>query len=194
MTPAPDTPGTSSPQSVISRFDYNPTDAQLRAEQIFRMLVSVLQTPGLFNKFTSALPLPRICLLLLGDRPSSATATQVLRLIEASLRVNSSFSRKFELVSGWNTLKLVIPHAWSPDVQAAAFDVLSAGGYSAQTPELVVVCPQMLPVIFASLRHQLDLLVATSRTGHSPQSTFLSRRLQSYADDQISLGGVWSDS
>lgn len=153
----------------MSRFEV--TDSRLRAEQIFQVLINVLQSPTAFNKFTTALPLTRICLLLLGERPSSPTATNILRLIEKSLKVSSVFIRKFELVSGWNTLKTVIPQAWSPSVQSAVFDVLLGGGYSAQSADLVVVCPHMLPVILACLRLQLEVL-SGSHIGQDTLSTF----------------------
>lgn len=136
--------------SAVSRFNVN--EAQLKAEQVLQMFVSVMQDPAAFNKLAAALPLTRIYLLLLSERPSPLVATQVLRLIEVALRASSSFIRKFELVSGWNALKVVLPVAWSPSVQAAVFDILMGG--SSQSNELVVQCPQILPTIFACL-HQI---------------------------------------
>ena len=86
-------------------------------------------------------------------------------MIEKSLKVSTAFTRKFELVSGWNTLKTVLPQSWAPGVQTAVFDVLLGGGYSAQSTDLVVVCPQMLPVILACLRYQLEIMSGT-HIGH----------------------------
>ncbi|KAI0360774.1 beach-domain-containing protein [Trametes cingulata] len=155
--------GASSPRSVLSRIDHQ--NAQYKAEQVFKMLVSILDNPTMFNKFTAALPLTRICLLLLGDRPSSQTATLVLRMISIALGMSTSFNRKFELVSGWNVLKLVLPYAWDAQVQDAAFDVML--GRSRDKREIVpaVVCPHIVPAVFASLRMALD----SSRVSDDPQ-------------------------
>ena len=133
------------------------------------MFVSILDNPTMFNKFTATLPLTRICLLLLGDRPSPLTATLVLRMISTALGISTSFSRKFELVSGWNVLKLFLPYAWDPTVQDAAFDVLL--GRSRDKREIVptVVCPHIVPAIFASLKMGLD----NSRVSDDPQSMCL---------------------
>ncbi|KAH9896772.1 beach-domain-containing protein [Cubamyces lactineus] len=155
--------GASSPRSIMSRIDH--VNAQYKAEQVFKMLVSILDNPTMFNKFTAALPLTRICLLLLGDRPSSTTATLVLRLISIALGMSTSFNRKFELVSGWNVLKLVLPYGWDSQVQDATFDVLL--GRSRDKREIVptVVCPHIVPTIFASLKMALDL----SRVSDDPE-------------------------
>ncbi|PIL27451.1 hypothetical protein GSI_10600 [Ganoderma sinense ZZ0214-1] len=146
--------GTSSPRSIISRIDN--LNAQYKAEQVFKMLVSILDNPVMFNKFTAALPLTRICLLLLGDHPSPLVATLVLRMISTALGISTSFNRKFELVSGWNVLKLMLPYGWDRSVQDAAFDILL--GRSRDKKEIVptVVCPYIVPTIFSSLRMALD--------------------------------------
>ena len=146
--------GASSPRSIISRIDN--LNAQYKAEQVFKMLVSILDNPVMFNKFTAALPLTRICLLLLGDQPSPLVATLVLRLISTALGISTSFSRKFELVSGWNVLRLMLPYGWDRSVQDAAFDILL--GRSRDKKEIVptVVCPYIVPTIFSSLRMALD--------------------------------------
>jgi hypothetical protein len=87
-----------SPHSIISRFEFkNPRE---KAEQILELFISTLAIPTHHVKFVAALPLIRICLLLLGDRPSPLVATQLLRLIGISIDTSSSFSRKFELVGG----------------------------------------------------------------------------------------------
>lgn len=139
---------------MISRIDH--LNAQYKAEQVFKMFVTVLDNPAMFNKFTAALPLTRICLLLLGDRPSSLTATLVLRMIATALDISTSFNRKFELVSGWNVLKLILPYAWDITVQDAVFDVLL--GRSRDKREIVpnVICPHIVPAIFSSLKMALD--------------------------------------
>ena len=150
------TPPAESPNSTVSRHVL--TDARLKAEQVLQMFVSVLQTSGLFTKFASALPVARICLLLLGDKPSPVIATSILRIIEICLRASNSFIRKFELVSGWNILKTVLPFAWSPSVQAAAMDILMAPPTTDGVAQLTVVCPQILPAIFSCLNADLQLL------------------------------------
>lgn len=157
--------GNSSPRSMMSRIDHQ--NAQYKAEQVFKMLVSILDNPAMFNKFTAALPLTRICLLLLGDRPTSISATLVLRLISGALGMSTSFNRKFELVSGWNILKLVLPYGWDAQVQDAAFDVLL--GRSRDKREIVpaVVCPYIVPAIFSSLKMALD----SSRVSEDLQGT-----------------------
>ncbi|KAI8986856.1 beach-domain-containing protein [Trametes punicea] len=145
--------GASSPRSILSRIDSQ--NAQYKAEEVFKVLVSILDDLTMFNKFTAALPLTRICLLLLGDRPSPTTAMLVLKLIAIALGMSTSFNRKFELVSGWNVLKLVLPHVWDPQVQNAAFDVL-LGRSRGKEAVPVVVCPHIVPAIFASLKMALD--------------------------------------
>ena len=148
-------PGASSPRSMISRIDY--MNAQSKAELVFKMLSSTLDNPTMFNKFTASLPLTRICLLLLGDRPTSLTATLVLRLISTALSISTSFSRKFELVSGWNILKLILPHAWDASVQDAAFDILMGRSRDKRDVVPVVICPHIVPSIFSSLKMCLDM-------------------------------------
>ncbi len=148
-----DTQGASSPHSIVSRIDTNNT--RLKAEQVLHMVVNVLQSPSAFTAFSAALPYPRICLLLLGDHPSPSAAAQVLKMLQIGLRASSSFSRKFELVSGWSTLKMVLPLAWSHSVQTATFDILM--GPSETVGSATVVCPQILPAIFASLQAEVDV-------------------------------------
>ena len=138
---------------------------QYKAEQVFKILVSILDNPTMFNKFTAALPLTRICLLLLGDRPTPVIATLVLRLIAIALGISTSFNRKFELVSGWNVLKLVLPYGWDAQVQDAAWDVLLGRSRDKKESIPVVICPYIVPAIFASLKMALD----SSRTGEDQQ-------------------------
>jgi len=131
------------------------------AEQVLECLTSILSSPSKLEKFRTVLPLPRICLLLLGDRPSSVVASQVLLVVGFALNHSSTFNRKLELVSGWSVLRGTLPSAWDPSVHVAAFDVLlGRGGLSPhQSPRalgpLKVSCPFILPAILASLYHGL---------------------------------------
>ncbi|KAG7440786.1 beach-domain-containing protein [Guyanagaster necrorhizus] len=142
-----------SPRSMVSRIDYK--DVRQKAEQVLELLVSLLLVPTFYNKFITALPITRICLLLLGDKPQPFVANQVLLIIGISVKMSASFTRKFELISGWNILKTVLPMCWDPSVNEAAFDILlgrtgitkiDTQGHNA------VVCPQIVPAIFAALQ------------------------------------------
>ncbi|KAF8885379.1 hypothetical protein CPB84DRAFT_1837906 [Gymnopilus junonius] len=117
------TAGELSPHSMISRFEFK-SPPQEKAEQVLALLVRILSSQVHYTKFTTALPLTRILLLLLGEHPSPPVAVHILTLIAISIRVSSAFSRKFELVSGWNVLKTVLPGVWDPAVNRAAFDLL----------------------------------------------------------------------
>jgi len=143
----------SSPRSIISRIDYS--NGHSKAEQAFGVLVDILRSPAAYERFSSTLPVPRISLLLLGERPSPATAANVLKLLTISVKSSSSFSRKFELVSGWNILKAVIPHAWDYSVQRAAFDLLLGWSEGEARESPIVVCPQILPAILTALKLSL---------------------------------------
>ncbi|KZT70568.1 beach-domain-containing protein [Daedalea quercina L-15889] len=143
----------SSPRSIISRIDYS--NVQSKAEQVLGMLISILRSPAAYERFSSALPVPRISLLLLGERPTPTTAALVLQLLTISVKSSSSFGRKFELVSGWNILKAVIPHAWDDSVQRAAFDLLLGWQEGEVHNSPVVVCPQILLAILAALKFSL---------------------------------------
>lgn len=148
----------SSPRSVISRIDHD--HAREKAEQILELFISILSSSSdCYTKFAAALPLTRICLLLLGDRPSPIVATQVLKLIDVSLHTSRSFSRKFELVSGWSVLKTVLPYAWNTSVHAAAFRILlgSSDVQSANVP--TIACPNIMPAILAALNKVLSSAV-----------------------------------
>lgn len=113
------------------------------------MLVSLLSSsPQLLQKFAATVPFTRICLLLLGDRPSSAVAAEVLKLVRVSVDSSQTFVRKFELVSGWVILKNVLPYAWSKDVHQVAFDILLDYKGDDKT---IVRCPNIIPAIIASL-------------------------------------------
>lgn len=144
-----------------------------KAEHVLALLVQIIGAQPYYTKFTTALPMTRILLLLLGDRPSSHVAAQILNMISISIRVSNSFSRKFELVSGWSVLKTVLPNVWDPAVNKAAFDLLlgrintgpSAEGSQATTPtsatrreekdrtnSTTVSCTHILPTIISALR------------------------------------------
>lgn len=142
-----DTGPTASPRSAISRIDQ--AHQRERAEHVLTMLVSLLSSsPQLLQKFATVVPFARICLLLLGDRPSPTVATEVLKLVRASLDSSPTFVRKFELVSGWVILKNVLPYAWSRDVHQVAFDILLDYRGDDKT---IVRCPNIIPAIIASL-------------------------------------------
>jgi len=164
--------GDSSPHSVISRFEFK-TPPREKAEQVFSLLVQILGFQPFYTKFTSALPITRIILLLLGDQPPSVVVVQTLNLIGISIRVSSAFSRKFELVSGWNVLRTILPAVWDPEVNRAAFDLLlgrasiSLGGGGSQVPtptsatrreekerttSTTVSCTHILPTIISALQ------------------------------------------
>lgn len=122
------------------------------------MLVSLLSSsPQLLQKFAAAVPFTRICLLLLGDRPSPTVATEVLKLVRVSIDSSQTFVRKFELVSGWIVLKNVLPYAWSKDVHQIAFDILLDYRGDDKT---IVRCPNIIPAIIASLHRGLQYSAA----------------------------------
>ncbi|KAF8882140.1 hypothetical protein BD779DRAFT_1544178 [Infundibulicybe gibba] len=164
----PGPPG--SPHSMVSRF--HTRDFKEGAEQVLDTLVSTISVQGYYTKFTIALPLTRICLLLLGDKPSSFTASQLLLLIGISLNFSSSFSRKFELISGWNILKTVLPQCWDPVVNEAAFGVLlgTTGNSNGQNPKGIISCPHIAPQFLAE-NCAIDVDGDLSQTSSSAEST-----------------------
>jgi hypothetical protein len=101
----------------------------------------------------------RIYLLLLGDRPSSFVAKQVLDLITISLNRTKSFSRKFELVSGWTILNTVLPLVWDVNIHSVAFRILLD---RTQDQGPVVACPYILPAILSSLNRILVTIAQES--------------------------------
>lgn len=135
-----------------------------KAELILGALVSVLRSSTHLARFSAALPLSRICLLLLGERPTAYTAVQVLTIIGLALKSSASFSRKFELVSGWTALKMTLPGAWNSDVQRTAFDILFGRigeNEKHQGPDQdvsVVSCPYIAPAIIAALDRGLTMI------------------------------------
>ncbi|KAF7329558.1 hypothetical protein MKEN_00218700 [Mycena kentingensis (nom. inval.)] len=173
----------SSPQSVMSRIDYR--DPRDKAEQVLEILIQLLAIPTLYNKFAAVLPLTRICLLLLGDRPTPFIASQILMLIAVSNAMSPAFARKFELISGWSVLKTVLPGCWDPSVHEATLDVLlgrlgesmengggaggGANGYVGANGKangngvhgqggVRIACPQIVPTIFCSLQAGLVII------------------------------------
>jgi hypothetical protein len=69
----------------------------------------MMRIPSLHSKLVGTLPMPRICLLLLGSHPSTHTACQVLGMLGLSLKASLSSGKDFELANGWGLLKTVLP-------------------------------------------------------------------------------------
>ncbi|RXW16665.1 hypothetical protein EST38_g9189, partial [Candolleomyces aberdarensis] len=152
--------GAASPHSVMSRFEVR--NSQGKAEQVLAVLVSVLSNQTLYTKFIAALPVTRICVLLLGDNPTPFVALRILQLINICLRYTSSFSRKFELISGWSVMKTVLPGAWSFEVNEAGFDILLGRFDVTADPDsyTVVTCQGITPTILGALQHCLGVASA----------------------------------
>jgi hypothetical protein len=186
--------GATTPRSAISHnsFTFSRRTSSVHslhssAEKIFELLVNILSAspaePNLhayqrsyYQKLAASLPLTRVVLLLLGEYPTSHTAALVLRLIALCIAQASNFSRKFELFSGWNVLKVVFPTTlvWNDEVNKAAFDLLlgqtygslSAASSGVSTPnnagakererqnykKTEVSCPHILPTILLALK------------------------------------------
>jgi hypothetical protein len=137
--------------SVLSFVDHD--HAREKAEQLLLVFVSIMSgSTECYTRFSVALPVTRIYLLLLGEKPSSFVSKQVLDLITISLKKSKSFNRKFELVSGWTILKTVLPNAWDDDIHSVAFGILSD---QTQDQGTVVACPHILPAIMSSLTRML---------------------------------------
>ncbi|KAJ2916640.1 hypothetical protein MD484_g3777, partial [Candolleomyces efflorescens] len=152
--------GAASPHSVMSRFEVR--NSQGKAEQVLTVLVSALSNQTLYTKFITALPITRICILLLGDNPTSFVALRILQLVNTCVRYTSSFSRKFELISGWSVMKTVLPGAWSSEVNQAVFDILLGRFDTTADPDsyTVVTCQGIMPTILAALQHCLGVVSA----------------------------------
>ncbi|KAH9042628.1 beach-domain-containing protein [Lactarius pseudohatsudake] len=147
------TSGLSSPASVLSQIDND--RSREKAEQLFEAFVSILSdSPELLYAVFCHPSSYSYYLLLLGDKPSSFVAKQVLDLIALSLNKSKSFSRKFELVSGWTIVKTVLPDAWDSNVHAAAFGIL-LGQNGGQVP--FVTCSHIFPAIMGSLTRLLAI-------------------------------------
>lgn len=63
---------------------------QERAEQVLEAFVNILSSDAHMIKFKSALPAPRICLLLLGSKPTPVVAAQILNLVGLMMEKDSS--------------------------------------------------------------------------------------------------------
>lgn len=138
----------------------------MKAELVLKMLATMIFSPLYYQKFISALPAARIYLLLLGERPTATIATQVLRMVAISLRASSSFSRKFELASGWSILKTVLPYGWCEEAQAASFEILLGHVEGAEGGENVVTCAHIVPPLFGVLQSQLDVITGLNSHDH----------------------------
>lgn len=206
--------GVTTPQSAVSHFSFAvsfkglaATSPRANAEKVLELLVHILSEnlpdtpqhgnqPSRYHKFTSSLPMNRILLLLLGERPTSHTAALILRLIGIGVAQSSTFTRKFELVSGWNILKVVMSSTsvWDREVDAAAWDLLlgkidPVAGSGVSTPtsanakkekqrqgqaqkDTEVSCPQVLPTIFCALRAGLVAVADRSVIPDEDESGF----------------------
>lgn len=71
-------------QPAISR-----TEGQERAEQVLEAFVRILSSEPHMQKFKSAMPAPRICLLLLGTAPGPVVASHILNLCGLMLENDS---------------------------------------------------------------------------------------------------------
>lgn len=172
------------PSSPLFILPATPSPVQTRraAESVLSLLISTLSIPAYHAKFTSTLPLARIALLLLGDKPTPFVAQHILRLLAVSIKESSGWIRKFELVGGWTVLRTVLPGAWSDEVREAAVGVLlgradeylkgagSRNSHADAGGELVVVCPAIVPAMLSAL--QSGLKVAASRS-HDSDGTHL---------------------
>jgi hypothetical protein len=171
----PDSKGADSPHSIMSRIDY--TNPHEKAEQVLELLISTVSVQSYHAKFAAALPLTRICLLLLGDKPSSFVATQILTLIGVSIMISSSFSRKFELISGWSVLKTVLPYCWDPSVNQIAFDILLGRFPHLKQPTSrdphTIVCPNIVPAILSAMQTGLVSVANNCHISDSPEGRFI---------------------
>ncbi len=154
-----------SPRSTFSHVDLS--NLRGRCERILQLLVSILSVKQYYSKFVATLPLTRICLLLLGNHPSSAVGAQILKLLDISVGFSISFIRKFELVNGWNVLKTVLPCSWNAEINDVAFSLLMGRAETSQSqkdgPKLN--CPQIVPTILSALQVGL---VAVASSAHLP--------------------------
>lgn len=148
--------------AAMSRIDR--VHAHEKAELILESFRSILQVDSNLAKFSTALPSPRVLLLLLGSSPSPTAAAIVLNLAGLHLAAFANFSRKLELAQFWAVLKVVLPKAWDSTVHAAAFDLLFGRVKPVDTTEAtasgeVVKFQAVLPVIFACLELGLSRIL-----------------------------------
>jgi len=176
--------------------------SQAKAELVLALLVTILSISAYHSLFTASLPLTRILLLLLGDHPTPAVATSILRLLGISINFSSSFNRKFELVSGWGVLKLVLPSVWNPEVNRAAFDLLlgnssvnASSPTSASTKQererekktMAVKCTHILPTIISALQTGLTAVANNCFIIEDDEGNLVLRWLFSYLPLLISF-------
>ncbi|KAG2135261.1 hypothetical protein DEU56DRAFT_888131 [Suillus clintonianus] len=156
----------SSPRSSMSRGDLLRSSTRDKADQVLEALVSMMRIPSLHSKLADTLPMHRICLLLLGSHPSSHTACQVLGMLGLRLKASSSSGKNFELASGWDILKTVLPPVWDRNVHDAALDILPGrpGGNSSNDSG----SPQMVSVFLFALYQGLSAGNNNAEPGEAP--------------------------
>ncbi|KAG1874893.1 beach-domain-containing protein [Suillus subluteus] len=135
----------SSPRSTTSRGDLLRYSTRDKAEQVLEALVSMMRIPSLHSKLAGTLPMPRICLLLLGSQPSAHTACQPhCHLAKTSTRPG-----------GWGILKTVLPRVWDRSVHDAALDILPGRPGDRSSDDSG--SPQMLSVFLFALYQGLSI-------------------------------------
>jgi hypothetical protein len=144
----------SSPRSTTSRGDLLRYSTRDQAEQVLEALVSMMRIPSLHSKLAGTLPMPRICLLLLGGHPSAHTACQVLGMLGLSLKASLTSGKNFESASGWGILKTVLPRVWDRSVHDAALDILPGRPEDRSSDDSG--SPQMLAVFLFALYQGLS--------------------------------------
>ncbi|KAG9093766.1 hypothetical protein FS749_013788 [Ceratobasidium sp. UAMH 11750] len=163
--------GNATPTSTVSGATMDKSASAERAELVLESLVTILQSSSThLNRFTAALPAPRVLLLLLGEHPTSVVASNILVLLGILLQTSPSFSRKFELAYGWLVIKCVVPPAWDPSVHVAAFDILlgKVGSTSAANGNVQVANPVIFPMILAALQRGLQGVASRERDYRTP--------------------------
>lgn len=149
------------------------------ATLVLGALVLTLQSSPNLSRFMAAFPLSRTCLLLLGGRPSSSIATQILKLVQQGLHASTSFAREMETAHGWLVLKFALPGAWSATVQQEALNILLGRcGASDSIPVNVShqkrICRHIFPAIIASLiwlMEQFSRSLLLESNAEQPQAT-----------------------
>ncbi|QRV82971.1 beige protein [Ceratobasidium sp. AG-Ba] len=158
--------GNMTPTSTVSGATVDKSVSAERAELVLESLVTILQSSSAhLNRFTAALPAPRVLLLLLGEHPSPVVASNILVLLGILLQTSPSFSRKFELAHGWLVVKCVVPAAWDPSVHVAAFDILMGrtGSASSSSGGIQVSNQVIFPMILGALQRGLQTVSARDR-------------------------------
>ncbi|KAG9085009.1 hypothetical protein FRC06_003772 [Ceratobasidium sp. 370] len=163
--------GNATPTSTVSGATVDKSASAERAELVLESLLTILQSSSThLNRFTAALPAPRVLLLLLGEHPTPVVSSNMLVLLGILLQTSPSFSRKFELAHGWLVIKCVVPPAWDPSVHVAAFDILL--GKTCSTPtvngNLQVTNPVIFPTILTALQRGLQGVSSRERDYRTP--------------------------